>query len=61
MRPQVAIVDGSNKEERFFIKVMKDKAATLGITLIELPENDPQSVTWMTKLDSSALSGTISS
>jgi hypothetical protein len=60
MQPHAVVVDGSSTEERYFSTAMRDEAAILGIPLIELPGDEPQSVNWMTKLDSFALSGTIS-
>ena len=55
MSPQAVIIDNSGHEDVFFLKALREKAPTLGQTLIELPSNAEQSLRWITKLDSSSL------
>lgn len=57
MHPQAIIVDGSNKEEGFFIRAARQQSKLAGNTLIELPRETLKSLLWMTKLDSAALKG----
>ena len=58
MHPQAVLVDGSTTEDGFFIEGTRREAEVLGITLIELPENAPQDLAWVSKLDSGGLAGT---
>ena len=44
-------------EEGFFIEGTRREAEVLGITLIELPENAPQDLAWLSRLDSGGLAG----
>ncbi len=39
MHPQAVIVDNSGQEDPYFISAMRERAALLGKTLIELPPN----------------------
>ena len=57
MHPQAIIVDGSKTEEEFHIRGIRQKAASLHKTVVELPENSEQTLQWVTKLDAASLSG----
>lgn len=57
VHPQATFIDASGEEEPFFMKGLKDRANTLGRTVVELPENAEQSLIWTTMLDSASLSG----
>jgi hypothetical protein len=57
VNPQATIVDGSGEEELFFLKGVKDRASTVGRTVIELPADAEQKLMWITLLDSASLSG----
>lgn len=57
MHPQAIIVDGSKTEEEFHLRGVRQKAASLSKTVIELPENSEQTLQWITKLDAASLSG----
>ncbi|TVY67464.1 hypothetical protein LSUE1_G007397, partial [Lachnellula suecica] len=56
VHPQATLIDGSGDEELFFEKGLKTRAAALGRTVIELPENSEQYLMWVTLLDSASLS-----
>lgn len=60
VHPQATLVDGSGEEELFFLKGIKSRAASLGRTIIELPNNAEQYLMWVTLLDSASLSGMFS-
>ena len=57
VNPQATFVDSSGEEEVWFLKGLNQRAATLGRTIIELPDNAGQNLMWITLLDSSSLSG----
>jgi hypothetical protein len=57
IHPQASIIDLSGEEEAWFLKGIKDRASTLGRTIIELPKNAEQNLMWITLLDSASLSG----
>jgi hypothetical protein len=57
LNPQATFVDSSGEEEIWFLKGLKDRARSLGRTVIDLPENAEQNLMWITLLDSSSLSG----
>jgi hypothetical protein len=57
IHPQASIIDLSGEEEAWFLKGIKGRAATLGRTVIELPENAERNLMWITLLDSASLSG----
>lgn len=56
VHPQATFVDSSEGEEVWFMKGLKERAAILGRTVIELPENAEQNLMWLTLLDSASLS-----
>ncbi|KUJ16182.1 uncharacterized protein LY89DRAFT_617231 [Mollisia scopiformis] len=56
VNPQATFVDSSGDEETWFSKGLKQRAGSLGRTVIELPENAEQNLMWITLLDSSSLS-----
>lgn len=56
VNPQATFVDSSGEEEVWFLKGLKHRAAILGRTIIELPDNADQNLMWITLLDSSSLS-----
>lgn len=60
VHPQATFIDGSGEEESFFSKGLKTRAASLGRTVIELPDNAEQYLMWVTLLDSASLSGMLS-
>ena len=55
--PQATFIDASGDEEQFLFKGLKDRANSLGRTVIEVPENAEQTMMWTTLLDSYSLSG----
>ncbi|KAK3390382.1 hypothetical protein B0H63DRAFT_519608 [Podospora didyma] len=55
MHPQVVLVDSSSAEEPFFLNAMRIQAPLKNIPLIELPENAPKQLAWVSKLDSASL------
>ena len=57
VHPQATFIDASGEEELFFLKGLKDRANSLGRTVIELPETAEQTMMWTTLLDSASLSG----
>jgi hypothetical protein len=57
LQPQATFIDSSGEEEIFFMKGLKERANSLGRTVIELPENAEQTLMWTTLLDSASLSG----
>lgn len=57
IHPQATLIDGSGREESYFLKGVNDRAASLGKTIIELPENT-DSLMWIALLDSISLAGT---
>lgn len=59
VHPQATLIDGSGEEELFFLKGLRNRASTLGRTVIELPDNAEQFLMWVTLLDSASLSGMI--
>lgn len=61
VHPQATIVDGSGFEERYFMVGVKDRANSLGNTVIDLPENVEQNMMWITLMDSHSLAGKLPS
>jgi len=59
VHPQATLIDGSGEEELFFLKGLRNRASSLGRTVIELPDNAEQYLMWVTLLDSAALSGMV--
>lgn len=57
VHPQATFIDTSGEEEVWFLRGVKQRATTLGRTIIELPENSEQNLMWITMLDSSSLGG----
>jgi hypothetical protein len=57
VHPQATLIDGSGEEELFFLKGLRNRASSLGRTVIELPDNSEQYLMWVTLLDSASLSG----
>ncbi|TLS29023.1 hypothetical protein PpBr36_01757 [Pyricularia pennisetigena] len=55
MNPQVIIVDNYATEETYFMDAMKNHFKTQQTTLIEMPSNGLEKLSWMTKLDSASL------
>lgn len=56
MHPQAIIVDGTDTEEGTFLNGFQDQVRTTRAALIELPERAHTRLSWITKLDASALS-----
>lgn len=57
MHPQAILVDSTNTEEDYFLRGIRDQVRATRIALIELPAQPSTRVAWISKLDSSALSG----
>lgn len=57
MHPQAILVDSTGDEEEYFLRGMRDQVKTTKAALIELPAKPGSRLSWMTKLDSSALAG----
>ncbi|KAK0715719.1 hypothetical protein B0H67DRAFT_248278 [Lasiosphaeris hirsuta] len=55
MHPQAVIVDSSPVETRIFLEAMRVQVSSMNVPLIELPEDAPTQLAWITKLDSSSL------
>ena len=60
MHPQAIVVDSSEAEEDYFLRAFRDQVRGTKSALIELPENPVPRLSWITKLDASALSGSFS-
>ena len=56
MHPQVVIMDDSSVEDQFFVKGMRGKMTELDRPIIEIPQGKYDDFTWITRLDSTALS-----
>ena len=56
MHPQVVIMDDSAVEDTFFVKGMRGKMTELSRPIIEIPQGKYDDFTWITYLDSTALS-----
>jgi hypothetical protein len=57
VHPQAVFIDASGEEEMFFLRGLKDRASSLGRTVIEMPDGAEQNLMWTTLLDSASLSG----
>lgn len=57
MHPQAIIVDASDAEERYFLDTTRDQVRATRSALIELPARSGNRLSWITKLDATALSG----
>ncbi|KAL8885166.1 MAG: hypothetical protein Q9215_006931 [Flavoplaca cf. flavocitrina] len=55
MHPQVLITDDSSREDGFFTKAIRAKAAELGKSVIELPKDATEKMMWIARLDSGSL------
>ncbi|KAI8953679.1 hypothetical protein F4801DRAFT_105149 [Xylaria longipes] len=55
MHPQAIILDGSNDEDAYFTRGLKQHVKIFKTTMIELPRWASKSLSWITKLDSAAL------
>ncbi|KAI9662689.1 MAG: hypothetical protein M1831_002732 [Alyxoria varia] len=55
MHPQAVITGTGEHKDHFFTKAMRRKTKDLHQTLIELPRNKLQSLSWVTRLEASAL------
>lgn len=55
--PQATFVDVSGQEDQYLLTGLKERAMSLGRTVIEMPENAEQNLMWTTLLDSASLSG----
>ncbi|QUC20186.1 uncharacterized protein UV8b_04427 [Ustilaginoidea virens] len=56
MHPQAIIIDSSSAEEDYFLAPARDQILATQSALIELPERSRNSLSWISKLDSAALS-----
>lgn len=61
MHPQVLITDDSSRDDGFFTKAIRAKAAELGKSVIELPKDATEKMMWIARLDSGSLAGKIMS
>lgn len=57
VHPQVIITDHESREDVFFIKAIRAKAAAIDKSVIELPTNAAENLMWITRLDSGSLAG----
>ncbi|KND93143.1 hypothetical protein TOPH_02199 [Tolypocladium ophioglossoides CBS 100239] len=55
IHPQAILIDSTGAEEKYFLRGMRDQVRSTKAALIELPEKPGSRLSWMTKLDSSAL------
>ncbi|CZT07053.1 hypothetical protein WAI453_010782 [Rhynchosporium graminicola] len=56
IHPQATLIDGSEAEEPWFSKGLRNRAMTLGRTVIELPDKVESNLMWLNLLDSASLS-----
>ncbi|KAM5348181.1 hypothetical protein ACJ41O_008005 [Fusarium nematophilum] len=56
MHPQAVIVDATSAEEDYFLQAVRDQVRATKSALIELPERPETRFSWISKLDSTALS-----
>jgi hypothetical protein len=61
MHPQALIVDASPTENDYFLRAIRVQARGMGLPVIDLPQNSQKHLAYITKLDSSSLSGKYSS
>lgn len=57
MHPQAILIDSTSNEEDFFLAGVRDEVRGTPSALIELPDRPSESLAWVTKLDSTSLSG----
>ena len=57
MHPQAILVDSTGAEEKYFLRAMRDEVKATNAALIELPAKPESRLSWISKLDSSALAG----
>lgn len=57
LHPQAIVVDASSTEEPYFLEALRTKAKEIKTPVIDLPANSQKQLAYMTKLDSSSLSG----
>jgi hypothetical protein len=57
IQPQATFIDVSKEEELFFIAGVKERADSLGRTIVEMPKDSEDKLMWTTLLDSASLSG----
>ncbi|PHH87257.1 hypothetical protein CDD83_9123 [Cordyceps sp. RAO-2017] len=55
MHPQAILVDSTGAEEGYFLRGVRDLSKRTQAALIELPERPETRLSWLTKLDASAL------
>ena len=55
MRPQALLIDTRDREDKYFVKAIKEKTNELDVTIIELPANAAENLQWLTKLDGASL------
>ncbi|KHN98083.1 uncharacterized protein MAM_03844 [Metarhizium album ARSEF 1941] len=56
MHPQAILVDSTKAEEAYFLRAVREQVSSTQSALVELPERPRPSLSWMSKLDSAALS-----
>jgi hypothetical protein len=57
VHPQAVIVDASAVENDYFLKAIRMQARGMGVSVIDLPQGSQKHLNYLTKLDSSSLSG----
>ena len=57
VHPQIIIIDHVSREDSFFTKSVKAKAAAIDTSVIELPSDAAENLMWITRLDSGSLAG----
>lgn len=57
MHPQAVIVDASTIENDYFLRAIRMQANGMGVPVMDLPQDSQKHLAYMTKLDSSSLSG----
>lgn len=55
MHPQAVLIDGTDSEDNYFLRGMRDELRTKRFTLIELPAQASTRLSWLRKLDTLAL------
>jgi hypothetical protein len=59
MHPQAILIDSSTAEENYFLFGTRDQVKSMMSVLIELPPRPGQRFSWITKLDSASLQGSL--
>jgi len=57
MHPQVYLVGDAGSEELFFVRAIRRKGYDTGKSVVEIPQDAMQRLTWITRLDHASLQG----